>query len=52
VQHAEEITRRYQVQGVPFFVVGGKYSTDVAKAGSESKLFELIHDLAASEHTH
>jgi len=52
LQHAEEITQRYHVQGVPFFVVGGKYSTDVAKAGSESKLFELINDLAASEHTH
>ena len=52
LQHAEEITQRYHVQGVPFFVVGGKYSTDVAKAGSESKLFEVINDLAASEHTH
>jgi thiol:disulfide interchange protein DsbA len=52
LQHAEEITQRYHVQGVPFFVVSGKYGTDVAKAGSESKLFELINDLAASEHTH
>jgi len=40
------------VQGVPFFVVNGKYSTDVAQAGSESKLIELISDLAASEHGH
>jgi protein dithiol oxidoreductase (disulfide-forming) len=52
LQRAEEITQRYHVQGVPFFVVNGKYSTDVAKAGSESKLIELINDLAASEHTH
>ena len=52
LQHAEEITQRYHVQGVPFFVVGGKYSTDVAKAGSESKVFELLNDLAASEHAH
>ena len=52
LQHAEEITQRYHVQSVPFFVVGGKYSTDVAKAGSESRLFELLNDLAASEHTH
>jgi len=37
---------------VPFFAVNGKYSTDVAKAGSESKLIELLGDLAASEHTH
>jgi hypothetical protein len=40
------------VQGVPFFAVNGKYGTDVAKAGSESKLIELINDLAASEHAH
>jgi len=33
-------------------VVNGKYSTDVAQAGSESKLFELVSDLAGSEHAH
>jgi protein dithiol oxidoreductase (disulfide-forming) len=52
LQRAEEITQRYHVQGVPFFVVNGKYSTDVAKAGSETKLIELISDLVASEHSH
>jgi protein dithiol oxidoreductase (disulfide-forming) len=52
LQRAEEITQRYHVQGVPFFVVNGKYSTDVQKAGSEAKLVELINDLAVSEHTH
>ena len=52
MQRAEEITQRYRVQGVPFFVVNGKYSFDVAKAGSEAKLIELINDLAAAEHTH
>jgi thiol:disulfide interchange protein DsbA len=52
LQRAEEITQRYHVQGVPFFVVNGKYSTDVAKAGNEAKLIELINDLAASEHSH
>ncbi len=52
LQRAEEITQRYHVQGVPFFVVNGKYSTDVAKAGSEAKLIELLNDLAASEHGH
>jgi thiol:disulfide interchange protein DsbA len=52
LQRAEEITQRYRVQGVPFFVVNGKYSFDVAKAGSEAKLMELINDLAAAEHTH
>jgi protein dithiol oxidoreductase (disulfide-forming) len=52
MQRAEEITQRYHVQGVPFFVVNGKYSADVAQAGSESKLIELINDLATSEHAH
>jgi thiol:disulfide interchange protein DsbA len=52
LQRAEEITQRYHVQGVPFFVVNGKYSTDVSQAGSEAKLIELLGDLAASEHTH
>ena len=52
LQRAEEITQRYHVQGVPFFVVNGKYSTDVAKAGNEAKLIELISDLAVSEHSH
>ena len=52
LQRAEEITQRYRVQGVPFFVVNGKYSTEVSQAGSEAKLIELISDLAASEHAH
>src|SRR5215467_175102 len=52
LQRAEEITQRYHVQGVPLFVVNGKYSTDVAQAGSEPKLIELISDLAASERPH
>jgi thiol:disulfide interchange protein DsbA len=52
LQRAEEITRRYNVQGVPLFVVNGKYSTDIAQAGTEPKLIELINDLAASEHHH
>ena len=52
LQRAEEITQRYHVQGVPFFVVIGKYGTDVQKAGTEAKLIELINDLAASEHAH
>ena len=52
LQRAEEITQRYHVQGVPFFVVNGKYSTEVSQAGSEAKLIELINDLAASEHPH
>jgi thiol:disulfide interchange protein DsbA len=50
LQHAQEITERYQVAGVPFVVVDGKYSTDVGKAGGATELFELVDSLAAAEH--
>jgi len=49
---AEELTQRYRVQSVPLIVVNGKYTTDVAKAGSAANLIQLIDDLAASEHRH
>ena len=53
LQRAEELTERYQVQGVPLIVVGGKYSTDVEKANKQpDQLIQIINDLAASEHHH
>jgi protein dithiol oxidoreductase (disulfide-forming) len=52
MQRAEELTQRYQVQGVPFIAVNGKYTTDIGKAGGEAKLIELINDLVAAEHRH
>jgi thiol:disulfide interchange protein DsbA len=52
LQRAEQLTQRYRVEGVPLIIVNGKYTTDVAKAGSEAKLIELINDLAAAEHRH
>ena len=60
LQRAEELTQRYEVQGVPLIVVGGKYTTDVEKAGKPTNepskqpelLIQLINDLAASEHHH
>ncbi len=52
MQQAEEITNGYQVQGVPFFAVDGRFSTDVGKAGSENKLISLIDFLAKWEHGH
>jgi thiol:disulfide interchange protein DsbA len=50
LQRAEEVTRRYRVEGVPFIAVNGKYATDVGKAGDHEKLIELINELAAFEH--
>ena len=52
LQQADEITNAYQVQGVPFIAVDGKFSTDVGKAGSPNKLISLIDFLAAWEHDH
>jgi thiol:disulfide interchange protein DsbA len=52
LQRAEQLTQRYQVQGVPLVVINGKYSTDVAKAGGASQLISEIDDLAAAEHRH
>jgi thiol:disulfide interchange protein DsbA len=52
LQRAEEITQRYRVEGVPLIVVNGKYTTDVAKAGGEARLMQLVNDLVASEHGH
>jgi thiol:disulfide interchange protein DsbA len=52
LQRAEQLTQRYHVEGVPLIVINGKYTTDVAKAGSQSNLIGLIDDLAATEHKH
>jgi len=52
LQRAEELGRRYQVTGVPFFAVNGKYTSDIDKAGGSENLFVLISDLAANEHRH
>jgi thiol:disulfide interchange protein DsbA len=52
MRHAEDLTQRYHVEGVPLIVVDGKYTTDVGKAGGPSELLQLIDDLAASERRH
>ncbi len=52
LEQADEIMNAYQVQGVPFIAVDGKFSTDVGKAGGENKLISLINFLAAWEHDH
>ena len=52
LQQADAITQGYQVQGVPFIAVDGKFSTDVGKAGGETQLISLINFLTAWEHDH
>ena len=52
VQRADELVQRYRIDGVPTFVVNGKYIADVRSAGSPERLMALVGDLAAQEHKH
>lgn len=52
INQADDLMRRERVDSVPTFIVDGKYVTDVSMAGDESKLLQLIDDLAASEKHH
>jgi protein dithiol oxidoreductase (disulfide-forming) len=52
LQRAEQLMERYRVEGVPTFVVNGKYVADVSTAGGPDRLISLIGDLAAQEHKH
>ena len=44
-----QLTRSYQVSGVPTFVVGGKYQTNVGDAGGEEQLFQVLDKLIGEE---
>lgn len=50
LREAENLTRRYNADHTPMFVVQGKYTTDVSMAGGVDPLFELLDDLTAREH--
>jgi protein dithiol oxidoreductase (disulfide-forming) len=52
LQRADELVQRYRVDGVPRFVVNGKFIADVGTAGSPERLISLVGDLAAQEHKH
>jgi thiol:disulfide interchange protein DsbA len=49
LQRAEQLGLRYRIEGVPAFVINGKYFADVASAGSPEHLISLVDDLAAQE---
>jgi thiol:disulfide interchange protein DsbA len=49
VQRADELTRRYRVDGTPTIVVNGKYVTTASRAGGHEQLIKLVETLAASE---
>jgi protein dithiol oxidoreductase (disulfide-forming) len=52
MQEADDLERRLRIEAVPTFAVAGKYLTDMAQAGGERNLFDMINDLAASEKHH
>jgi len=52
LQRADQLGVRYRIEGVPTFVVNGKYVADVRSAGSPEKLIALVDDLVAQEHRH
>ncbi len=52
LQRADELVQRYRIDGVPTFVVNGKYIADVRSAGAPDRLLTLVGDLAAQEHKH
>ncbi|MGD0489961.1 MAG: thiol:disulfide interchange protein DsbA/DsbL [Steroidobacteraceae bacterium] len=52
LQRADELVQRYRIDGVPTFVVNGKYVADVRSAGGQQPLLTLVGDLAAQEHKH
>jgi protein dithiol oxidoreductase (disulfide-forming) len=52
LQRADELVQRYRIDGVPTFVVNGKFVADVRSADGQERLLSLVGDLAAQEHKH
>jgi len=52
LQRADDLVRRYRIEGVPDMVIAGKYVSDVGMAGSQANLIQLTNDLAAGEKHH
>jgi thiol:disulfide interchange protein DsbA len=52
MQRADQLVQRYRVDGVPTFVINGKYIADVRTAGTPERLITLVSDLADQEHKH
>src|ERR1035438_4738955 len=52
LQRADQVVQRYRIDGVPTFVINGKFVADVRTAGAPERLISLVDDLAAQEHKH
>jgi thiol:disulfide interchange protein DsbA len=44
-----ETSKKYRINGVPTFVVNGKWVTSPSVAGSEARVFEVLNGLIAQE---
>ena len=49
VRQADDIVRRYRVEGTPAMIVNGKYFTDVGMAGGVEQMLALMNDMIAAE---
>ena len=49
VRQADDLVRRYRVEGTPAMIVAGKYFTDVGMAGGVAQMIALMDDLVAAE---
>lgn len=49
LRQADDLVRRYRVEGTPAMIVNGKYFTDIGSAGGVPQMLELINALVAAE---
>ena len=49
LRQADDLVRRYRVEGTPAMIINGKYFTDTTSAGGVPQMLELINALVASE---
>jgi len=49
VRRAEEMGKRYGVDGVPSLIVNGKYRTSPSQTGSQEQMFAVVNELIRKE---
>lgn len=49
VRKADEMGRRYGIDGVPALIINGKYRTSPSQVGSQDRVVEVLNDLVAKE---
>lgn len=49
VRRAQDLTRRYGIDGVPALIIDGKYRTDATMAGSQAAMIDVLNYLIKKE---